>query len=136
MFSIYNQIVFLSILIISTHCFDLGYLYKTGSSSEQQQSELFEKYLNDKDPSINMHRESYDGTLPGFIATLSQMIIQNPFDIVFVRCTDDIMKMKKTFIEQQNKIIWCVNTYNYGDCNHNFVTGNSIIAPLKESINY
>lgn len=134
MFSIYNQFVFLALIIISTHSFDLGYLYRRDSNSEKRQCELFTKYLSEKDSNIVIHDSDYDGTISGFVGALTQMIIRNPFDIVFVYCTDAIMKMNKAFIESQNKIIWCVNTYNYGSCHHNFVTGNSIISPLKESI--
>lgn len=134
MFSIYNQFVFLALIIISTYSFDLGYLYKQDSDSEKRQCELFEQYISKKDKTIVIHDNKYDGTISGFVGALTQMIIQTPFDIVFVHCTDAIMSMSKAFIESQNKIIWCVNTYNYGSCHHNFVTGNSIISPLKDSI--
>lgn len=117
-------------------CFNIGYVYKDDSASEKQQFEIFSKYLDHKMPGFTVQNKEYSGSLMSFIGALESIAQVSDIQIVFVNCTDEILQINTSFMERNNKIIWCTNLYNIGICHHNIVSGNSIVSPLKESIFY
>lgn len=121
-------------LIIPACCYKIGYIYNSGSTKESQQFELFSKYVASKDSTIIVNDFKYDGAIEHFIATVSEIIEDNKADVIFTNCTDEILHMDMELIVNNSKLLWCTNSYNYGVCNHNIVSGNSIVSPLKESI--
>lgn len=116
--------------------FNIGYVYKDDSALEKQKYEIFSKYLNHKIPGFTVESKEYSGSVASFISALDSITQVSDIQIVFVNCTDEILKINTSFIEHNNKIIWCTNLYNIGICHHNIVSGNSIISSLKESILY
>lgn len=122
------------LLLIPTYCYKIGFIYNDGSASESQQFEIFSKYIAKKDNTIVINDFKYDGAIDKFITIIGEIIKDNKADVIFTNCTDEILRMDMEPIVNNSKLLWCTNSYNYGVCNHNIVSGNSIVSPLKESI--
>lgn len=127
--------LFLVLLIISVDSFDVGFIQRQGPD-DNRNVVVMKQYFSNVTVTKGTEIKLFDCNITNSVTAsdcLNQLVVQK-IKLIYSFCDRDILELDNKIMEENDIIIWCVNTYNIGKCLKHYVMGNSLIPVLNSCI--
>lgn len=127
--------LFFVLLIISVDCFDVGFIQRQGID-DNRNVVVMKQYFSNVTVTKGTEIKLYDCNITNSVSAVDclNQLVEKKIKLIYSFCDKDILEFDNKIMEDNDIIIWCVNTYNIGKCLRHYVMGNSLVPVLNSCI--
>lgn len=128
----------LLVLFIVIYGYDVGYLKRP--TSDERYIEVMEAYSRNLTTNtsieINIIPCEYNTAGKENVDKCLKELVDKKISLIYAYCDEFIINTDDKYLEENDALIWCVNTFNIGLCKRHHIMGTSLTNSINISMLY